>query len=262
MRSERLRLKDLGKSGDKSASFQEKALKVLINGSYGFFGTGYYSFNDYEAAALVTAYGRKILNLMVSVVESCGGITIEIDTDGIFFSHTDPETVAKAVADALPDGIEIELELKHCGLYAPKAKSYVLVSPEGKTSVKGLFRKRNRYSLQNEFLIEFIRLYFTQGLSAADDYYQDTRAGLVDSLIPVEQLIITRKIGKAEKNLVELGIGNVGDRVSYWYKKLERYHSKTGKPLKTMPVETNSGEYWSEYYVADLDEAYAEIILP
>jgi hypothetical protein len=45
--------------------------------------------------------------------------------------------VSKAVADALPDGIEIELELKQCGLYAPKAKSYVLVSSEGKTSVKG-----------------------------------------------------------------------------------------------------------------------------
>lgn len=139
MRAERFRLKALGKSGDRSASFQEKALKVLINGSYGFFGTGYYSFNDYEAAALVTAYGRKILDLMVSVVESCGGVTIEIDTDGIFFSHDDPETVSQLVAESLPDGIEIELEMKHCGLYAPKAKSYVLVSPDGKTSVKGLF---------------------------------------------------------------------------------------------------------------------------
>ncbi len=43
MRSERLRLKALGKQGDQSASFQEKALKVLINGSYGLFGIGYYT---------------------------------------------------------------------------------------------------------------------------------------------------------------------------------------------------------------------------
>jgi DNA polymerase, archaea type len=81
-----LRLKALAKAGDRSASFQEKSLKVLINGSYGYFGNGG-GFNDYEAAALVTAYGRKILNLVVSVVESCNGIPIEIDTDGIFFSH-------------------------------------------------------------------------------------------------------------------------------------------------------------------------------
>jgi DNA polymerase, archaea type len=260
MRAERLRLKALGKSGDKSASFQEKSLKVLINGSYGFFGTGYYSFNDYEAAALVTAYGRKILDLMVEVVESCGGITIEIDTDGIFFSHDDPETVSKAVADALPDGIEIELELKHCGLYAPKAKSYVLVSPEGKTSVKGLFRKRNRYPLQNDFPIEFIKLYFTQGLEAADAYYQEVRSMLTSGDLPVEDLTITRKISTNEKNLVELGLGKPGDRVSYWYKKMDRYHAKTARPLKPMPVETNSGEYWSDYYLTELDEVYRSIL--
>ena len=260
MRSERLRLKALGKQGDRSASFQEKALKVLINGSYGFFGTGYYSFNDYEAAALVTAYGRKILDLMVSVVERCGGELIEIDTDGIFFSHTDPETVSKAVADALPDGIEIELELKHCGLYAPKAKSYVLVSPEGKTSVKGLFRKRNRYPLQNEFPIEFIKLYFTQGLEAAEDYYQEVRSLLTSGDIPVEDLTITRKISTNEKNLVELGLGKPGERVSYWYKQHIRLHAKTGRTLKPMPVETNSGEYWADYYVTELDMAYRSIL--
>jgi DNA polymerase, archaea type len=260
MRSERLRLKALGKTGDRSASFQEKSLKVLINGSFGYYGTGYYSFNDYEAAALVTAYGRKILSLMVSVVESCGGVPIEIDTDGVFFSHPDPETVSSAVADALPDGIEIELELKHCGLYVPKAKSYVLVSAEGKTSVKGLFRKRNRYPLQNHFPIEFIKLYFIEGLDAAEDYYQETRSLLAAGDLSVEDLTITRKISTNEKGLVELGIGKQGERVSYWYKRFDRYHSKTGKPLKPMPVQTNSGEYWVDYYVEELDEVYRSII--
>jgi DNA polymerase, archaea type len=197
---------------------------------------------------------------MVEVVERCGGITIEIDTDGIFFSHDDPETVSKAVADALPDGIEIELELKHCGLYAPKAKSYVLVSPEGKTSVKGLFRKRNRYPLQNEFPIEFIKLYFTQGLAAAEVYYQEVRSMLISGDIPVEDLTITRKISTNEKNLVELGLGKPGERVSYWYKRFDRYHSKTGRPLKPCPIETSSGEYWSEYYVTELDEVYLVIL--
>jgi DNA polymerase, archaea type len=262
MRSERLRLKALAKAGDKSASFQEKSLKVLINGSYGYFGTGGYGFNDYEAAALVTAYGRKILNLMVSVVESCNGIPIEIDTDGIFFSHDDPETVSALVADTLPEGISIELELKHYGLYAPKAKSHVLVSPEGQTSVKGLFRKRNRYRLENEFPTQFIKLYFTMGLATAQAYYQETRSMLASGDIPVEDLTITRKISTSEKNLVELGIGKPGDTVSYWYREQIRLHGKTGKPLKPTEIETNSGEYWTEYYVTELDRAYGEIIPP
>lgn len=260
MRSERFRLKALGKSGDRSASFQEKALKVLINGSYGFFGTGYYSFNDYEAAALVTAYGRKILDLMVEALDRYGDITIEIDTDGIYFSHSEPDTVYAAVVDALPDGIEIDLEIKNFGMYIAKMKNYVLVSPEGKTSVKGLFRKRNRYPLQNEFPIEFIRLYFTQGLESSEAYYQEVRSMLASGDIPVEDLTITRKISTSEKNLVELGLGKPGDRVSYWHKRLDRYHAKTGKPLKPMPVETNSGEYWADYYVTELDEVYQSIL--
>ncbi len=259
MRSERLKLKALAKAGDKSASFQEKALKVLVNTSYGYFGTGFYTFNDYAAAALITAYGRKILNLMVSVVEDCGGVTIEVDSDGIFFSHDDPETVSKQVAQALPDGIEIELELKHCGLYVPNAKNYVLVSPEGKSDAKGLFRKRNRYPLENSFPIEFLRRYFTENRAAAEAYYQEVRQSIVDGTIPVESLTTTRKIGKAEKKLVELGIGQVGDKVSFWMTKQVKYN-KAGSPMKPKPVETNTDEYWSDYYVDRLDKAKAEII--
>jgi DNA polymerase elongation subunit (family B) len=187
-------------------------------------------------------------------------VTIEIDTDGIFFSHDDPETVSALVAEALPDGISIELELKHCGLYAPKAKSYVLVSPDGKTSVKGLFRKRNRYKLQNEFPTQFIKLYFTKGLAAAEEYYQETRQVLTSGDIPVEELTITRKISTNEKNLVELGLGTAGDTVSYWYKQHIRTHAKTGRALKPLPIETNSGEYWADYYVTELDEAYRSIL--
>ena len=78
--------------------------------------------------------------------------------------------------------------------------------------------------------------------------------------LPVEDLTITRKISTNEKNLVELGLGKQGDRVSYWYKQLDRYHVKTGRPLKPMPVETNSGEYWSDYYVTELDKVYRSIL--
>ena len=78
--------------------------------------------------------------------------------------------------------------------------------------------------------------------------------------IPVEDLTITRKISTSEKNLVELGIGRPGDTVSYWYKRFDRYHSKTGKQLKPMPVKTNSGEYWADYYVGELDRVYRSII--
>ena len=260
MVGERLRLKELAARGDKSAGFQQNALKILINGSYGFMGTGFYSFNDYEAAALVTAYGRKILDLMVNVVTRQGGTVIEIDTDGILFSHSEPNRVKQLVSDSLPTGITIDLELSDCGLYAPKAKNYVIVHPTGKTTVKGLFRKRNRYPLENRFPIEFLKLYFLNSPAAAEDYYQQTRTLLLDRRIDVEDLTITRKIGTAEKNLVELGIGKPGDRVSYWFSEGTRYHSKSGKPLTSHPLETTTAPYWVSYYLELLDNQYRSIL--
>jgi DNA polymerase, archaea type len=259
MTQERLKLKEQAKQGDKAASFQEKSLKILINGSYGFLGTGGYTFNDFEAAALVTAYGRKILNLMMAVVSSCGATVIEVDTDGIFFSHDEPKAVYDLVQDALPEGINIELELENCGLYAPKAKSYVIVHPNGKTTVKGLFRKRDRYPLEREFPVEFLRLYFTESPEAAKVYYNSIRESILNRSIPVDQLTITRRIGSAEKTLVELGLGKVGDRVSFWYTEQQRVHGRSGKALKSVRVETQTELYWIDYYLQQLDELYQSI---
>ncbi len=41
---------------------------------------------------------------------------------------------------------------------------------------------------------------------------------------------------------------------------MDRYHAKTARPLKPMPVETNSGEYWADYYLTELDGVYRSIL--
>lgn len=258
--TERLRLKELAKNGDTSANFKQNAMKILINGSYGFLGTGFYSFNDYGAAALVTAYGRKILNLMTETVDRCGGVPIELDTDGILFSGHNPQKVAAAVSLALPEGINIDLELVNCGLYAPKAKNYVIVHPDGKTTIKGVFRKRNKSQLERAFPVEYLKLYFLESPAVADEYYQQVRESIASCSIDVAQLTITRKIASSEKNLVELGLGQPGDKVSYWYAENPRHHAKTGKVLKSKAIETNNQPYWIVYYLEKLDTQRGEIL--
>jgi DNA polymerase elongation subunit (family B) len=74
LRSERLRLKRLP---DDASQLEQEALKILVNGSFGFFGTGMYSYNDYECSALITAYGRAVLRLMERVINDCGATVIE-----------------------------------------------------------------------------------------------------------------------------------------------------------------------------------------
>jgi DNA polymerase, archaea type len=257
MTQERLRLKELAKGGDKSANHQQNALKILINGSYGYLGTSGYSYNDYEAAALVTAYGRKIMELMQSVVESMGATVIELDTDGIMFTSDRPEDITQAVQDALPVGINVELEFSGCGAYVPKSKSYVIVSPGGKVTVKGLFRKRGNYPLENRFPVEFIRRWFTQSPDVAQEYCHTVRESITTGTIDIEDLTVARRIAKSEKTLVNRGLGQPGDRVRYWFG-VELQPRKRKSP-KEVAVAITSGDYWAEHYLNKLDVQYGAI---
>ena len=254
MVKQRLELKGLAKQGNIQADHEQNALKILINGSYGFFGTGGYGFNDYECSALVTGYGRKILKLMESIIEAEGGVLIESDTDGVMFRSTRPQIITKAVQSSLADGINIELEFSDCGLYLPKAKSYVIVYPSGKTTVKGLFRKRDRYPLANEFPVEFLKQYFLNSPDCADGYYQDTLERLGSGNYPIHELTITRKIRNGETTLVSRGLGNVGDKVSYYYTEPMGYCKS-----KKYPIEAATGPYWIEHYQAEITAIYQEI---
>lgn len=258
MTDERLKLKELAKQGDKQANYRQNALKILINSFYGFLGTGYYNYNDMEAAALVTAVGRKILVVMIRGIENNGGTVISIDTDGVIYTSPDVDKTFEIVEGLLPSGITIELEYKNVGLYAPKAKNYVMVSDKGKVSCKGLFGKRNRYPLQNQHPLEVIRLYFMESQEAATIYHQQTCIDLKIGVTPIEQLSITRRIGKAEKTLVESGIGEVGDRVSYWIAK-DQPIGKKGQPLKPKKKYTNTDAYWREWYIDECNEVFNEI---
>jgi DNA polymerase elongation subunit (family B) len=259
MTSERLKLKQLAKSGNIQAGHEQNALKILINGSYGFLGTKGYSFNDYQAAALVTAYGRKILMLMENVVTTYGGTVIELDTDGIIFSHPQPQQIAAAVQHALPDQINVELEFSDCGIYIPKAKSYVIVHSDGKTTIKGLFRKRDRYPLEKEFPVGFLHRYFQESPPSAEQYYHHIRAAIATRQIAIEQLTVTRKIGAAETRLVSQGLGKPGEVVSFYYTQQKRFHARSQKPLPSVAIEATSGDYWVEWYLTKLDRQYQEI---
>lgn len=262
MTQERLRLKQLAKSGNLQAHHEQNALKILINGSYGYFGTEGYSFNDPSTMALVAGYGRKILGQMVRTVEAYGATVIEYDTDGIIFTHSQPEFVTEQVQQGLPAGIRVELEFKDVGICVPKKKSSVVVYPNGEIKCKGLFRKRDRYWLYNEFPVQFLQRYFNQSPQAAEEYYQTIRAALQEYRIPLEQLTVTSKIRVNEKAIVDRGLGKPGDRVSYYWSEQKCFHVKTNKPIKSRAVHSgiSSGDsYWAHWYVKELDKRYQEI---
>jgi DNA polymerase, archaea type len=257
---ERMKLKEEAKKGDSEAGMKQNALKILLNGAYGFCGTGYYTYNDMEAAALITAYGRKILKEMMKLIEEDYGEIIEVDTDGVYFVHENPKKLVEKLIQCLPEGITLDLEFENVGMYSHGAKNYILVNEDGSVVTKGIYRKRNKCKLEKGFAIDYCRKYFTEGKEVADKYYEEVIESINERKIGIEELTFRQKIASNSKTLVELGFGVPGDVISYWYSEVIPKHKKTGKDLKKQFVQTQKEEYSIEHYEKMVSEIYETIV--
>lgn len=213
--TERLKLKAAGKLGDIAAKQQEGALKLRINSLFGFYGTGGVGFNDMEAAALIAGYGRRILRYMIEVIEKAGGIQVESDTDGVFFSHPEPMTVFEVLQKSLPAGINIELEVEGRAMFVPArgAKNYIIWHSDGGITLKGSWRKRDKSQLEKEFPLKYLTK-FIESPQTAEEYYSSLKDTISQGKLTIEQITITRKVKVKEKTLLKLG--KTGDVISFY----------------------------------------------
>jgi len=249
--TERLRLKKLAKSGDREADQKQGALKVLINSAYGFLGTTGVGFNDYCAAALVTAYGRAIATRMIETIEAAGGTPIEVDTDGVMFKCP-PGTndlIFDHVSSAMPEGIKLEHEWQAQAVFIPKAndgtglcKNYAVFLQDG-IKLTGQFRKRDRSQLERGYPIEYLKQYIHDP-EKAESYREALLSEIETGSLPTSTIAITRKIRRGEKVLLELG--SVGDIVTY-------YNGKNGSFV-------SEGDYSRQFYLELLQEMRTKLL--
>jgi DNA polymerase elongation subunit (family B) len=89
------------------------ALKNLINGVYGLFGSKFFEFSDYRVAELTTVYGRQILEYMQHIAREVYGFTIIYgDTDSIFVTDVKKQNdINKFLAECsiVLEDVEIEV---------------------------------------------------------------------------------------------------------------------------------------------------------
>ena len=89
------------------------ALKILINGGYGVFGSGDYSYYDPRVAELVTACGRYTLSKMQDIAAKDMDFDIVYgDTDSLFLNNPSNEFLSK-FQDLFNNQLDIELEIKN-----------------------------------------------------------------------------------------------------------------------------------------------------
>jgi DNA polymerase I len=80
-KEERLKQKKLGNQ------VKQLALKILINGGYGVFGSPHFRYYDPRVAELITAYGRYTISKMKDIAQDIGFKIVYGDTDSLFLHY-------------------------------------------------------------------------------------------------------------------------------------------------------------------------------
>ncbi len=147
----------------------QQVFKVLINSFYGYLGASRHNFSDPAVAAEVTRLGRVTIRNMIDLLASEGARTVEVDTDGIYFTPPDgcaTEDAERAlvgrISQKLPEGIEVELDGRYRSMFAYKTKNYALQEYAGRIIIKGSgLRSRGLEPYLREFMRDLIERLLT-----------------------------------------------------------------------------------------------------
>lgn len=266
IRQERLRLKKLGNEGDKEAQYQQLALKILINSGYGVLGTIGIPFNDMDAAALVCAYGRKILDHMIQHCKHYGGTIVQADTDGVIVQSTELKVLHKSLQDSLPPWCVIDYEDEYDLVWIYKRKNYITYK-NGKVSGIGIARKRDKCELYKRYLKYLPQLYTAHqpnGMAAVKAFTNNVVEQIKNRLVSVELLQETKKMVEyknkdTHSKIAEDLKASPGDKITYYrYDKTEHYltdktqQKKTRQVIGYKRVSEFDNDYSTEYYINEI----------
>ena len=217
----------------------QQTFKILINSFYGYLGFSQAHFGDFTAAEEVTAKGRETLKLMLDWLRNRGANVIEIDTDGLYFvppSKADPQTLERELQEALPKGVDVEIDGQFPAMFSYKMKNYALLDGDGKLHVTGsALRSRGLEKFQRQFLEEMLTLALKGEAKKAPQLYEDYCQKIERGLFPIDMLAKTetlqdtldayqQKIAKSARNRsasyeLALKSGRIyqpGDQITYY----------------------------------------------
>jgi DNA polymerase, archaea type len=169
----------------------QNSFKVLINSFYGYLGFGGGLFNDYDAATRVTVRGQELVRRVVDVLEQRGAVSIEVDTDGVYFSPPkDVDSLAaeecfvERVGAALPQGIRLAHDGRYARMLSLKLKTYALLDDEGTMVLKGS-------SLRSRRMERCFRRFIHD---AARGFLEDRREEVRESYLGLARAIQNREL--------------------------------------------------------------------
>jgi DNA polymerase elongation subunit (family B) len=264
----------------------QQTFKIFINSFYGYLAFAQGHWNDFDVANRVTGEGRRLVQVLLDRLAAVGATVVEVDTDGIYFvppassggapaAALEDELVG-ALAAALPEGIQLELDGRYPAMFSYKMKNYVLLDPRGKLLIKGSgLRSRGIELFQRLWMEEMFRLLLTgrrdEIPALVARWEEDFRAHRV----PLRQFMKTETLQEslvAYRQKLAAGARNVGaayelaqaaqrsyqpgDQVSYYVTgDSRRVKVNEAAKLAAEWVEAAPDEN-TAYYVAKLQELY------
>jgi DNA polymerase I len=217
----------------------QQTFKTLINSFYGYLGFSQAHFGDFDAAEEVARRGRETLKTMLDWLRHHGAHVIEIDTDGLYFvppPRTDPEKLAGELQEALPKGVDVEIDGQYPAMFSYKMKNYALLDQSGRLHIRGsALRSRGLEKFQRQFLDQALTLALKGEPSKVPHLYEDYCEKIEQRKFPIELLAKTetlqetldvyrQKIAQSARNrsaVYELALKSgrnyqPGDRISYY----------------------------------------------
>jgi DNA polymerase elongation subunit (family B) len=182
----------------------QQSFKILINAFYGYLAFSGAHWNDFDAADHVTREGRRVVSGIIDRLVALRAVPLEADTDGVYFvpppGHDAgrDEALLERVADALPPGIQLELDGRYAAMLSYKLKTYALLDGRGRVTLKGsAFRSRGLEPFQRRLIEELVGLLLagrgSEARRAVDRWLEDFAAHRV----PPRAFARTETLGEA-----------------------------------------------------------------
>ena len=135
----------------------QRALKVILNASYGVFGAETFDLYCPPVAEATAAIGREVITKTIRKAEELGIQVLYGDTDSIFLKNPSPEQI-KTLSEWAEKTLGMELDVDKLYRYAvlsSRKKNYLGVFEDGSVDVKGLTGKKRH-------IPRFIKRYFDE----------------------------------------------------------------------------------------------------
>ncbi len=229
-------------------SVVQSALKVLINASYGVFGSESFALYAPPVAESVTAVGRYVIKQTIAKAEELGMKVLYGDTDSMFIwspGEREIEEIIKYIEEKSRLELEVDKIFKYVTFSGLK-KNYIGVTIDGEIVIKGMLGKKRNQP-------EFIKKAFREVIEAL--VHVDKPRQFFEEKEKIKDKIreIYKKLKNMEYNLDELAFNVMLNKPLEEYTKTTPQHVKAAQMLRNFGVTFSKGDIISYVKVKSKD---------